>query len=378
MKRIALLIAVLFQNMMLLAQGWLLQEVYDDAQDSEPITYKTLFYCGVFFFIIFICNKSIKYLRKQTVDKYKSLLIHCASIYGIFAVLLLLTVSVVNASKKYKLEEEQRNIYQSIIDKADYYIDLSLNLSNIIETKRLWNTEFGKSINELDIFSMQYGMNKEGRIYNGVYHVYQVISSPGIEVLMARTAKDHQSVMIKHPYMIHYRIKPYQIRYFTQKSNPSNDIRIAMEDLVRSLVHNNKCVIMHGWGNELRNEIDNKYFMMETQAGASQYWHDNKKQCLYESDNDYQSCYEYKTVNYGNFEIMFSADYTSYIKYGPKYVIQSLNDNNYNTVIDTEFSKDTFKYVYLIALIGVIISIVFFLSKPKISNEKDSSDNQSK
>ena len=39
MKRIAFLIAVLFQNMMLLAQGWLLQEVYDDAQDSEPIFY---------------------------------------------------------------------------------------------------------------------------------------------------------------------------------------------------------------------------------------------------------------------------------------------------------------------------------------------------
>ena len=364
MKKSILIYVLLLYKALAHAQGWVMREIYEDAQDSEPITIKSLIYSAVFIGIIYIGYKFIIYLRRQTKEKYKSIANKSSLIFIVAAFILFIPVMIVNLHKKNELEDKAAKKFQSIVEKADYYVDFSLNTSNRVEVKKIWNNDFGKPIEELDKLSIQYGLTENTPVIDGVYNVYQVMESPGIEILLAKAAKDYDCFTVKHPYLIHYRIKPYQIRYFTQDSNPSYDIDLALNNLSNELVRKNNAVVIYGWGDKIRKEIDDKYFMMYTEGGATQYWTDNNKARLYNDDNDYQCLYEYKTINYGNFEIMFCSQYTNYIKYGPTYDISGLQNKKHKTVIDTELAHNYARFFYIVLFFAVILGVILLVGMP--------------
>ena len=81
MKKSILIYVLLLYKALAHAQGWVMREIYEDAQDSEPITIKSLIYSAVFIGIIYIGCKFIVYLRRQTNEKYKSIAIKSSLIF---------------------------------------------------------------------------------------------------------------------------------------------------------------------------------------------------------------------------------------------------------------------------------------------------------
>ena len=364
MKKSILISIILLYKTFAHAQGWIMREIYEDTLDSEPITLKSLLYCAVLIGIIYSGYKFVIYLRQQTKEKYKSIASRSILFFIFSSFLMFIPVMIVNIHKKNDLEDKAAKKFQSIVDKADYYVDFSLNTSNRIEVKKIWNNDFGKPIEDLDKLSIQYGLTENAPVFEGVNHVYQVMESPGIEILLAKAAKNYDCITVDHPYLIHYRIKPYQIRYYTQYSNPTNDISVALNNLSNEIVRKNNAAIVYGWGEIIRKEIDNKYFMMTTEGGATQYWIDKNKVCLYKGSNDYQSLYEFKTINYGNFEIMFCSQYTNYIKYGPKYDISGLHSKNHKSVIETELAHNYARLFYIIMFFALVLIVVLLIGMP--------------
>lgn len=327
--------ASLLYAMFISAQGWIWQDIYEDSKESEPLTIISIIYAAIFFAAIYGLYKYSKYLKRQSLSKYKRIVTKSIVIYGLTFFIGLIAVSVMNSIRKSKIENEEHEVFENIVNKTDYYLDFNANLNSFVEVKKLGNKEFGYALDEINTLFAKYDLNNDTQPFNGVYSVYQVIRTPGIEMLIANATKDFKVGLQKHPFLIGCRIEPYQIRYFSPNANPESDVMQAYIDYAKKFVRDHKCIVIDEMYPKIRKQISNDFFTMETERGGTEIWNNKKK--LNDDENPYLCGFEYETVNYGNFEIMYWVQHTDIVKYGfnfdlsegfskkPKFVIDKKN-----------------------------------------------------
>ena len=367
MKRIILLGYSILTTLLGFSQQWVLDEIADENKINTPITYLDLIILAVFILLVFLLYKFFKYLRTLNIENYKKLLrigIVCAVITAIIIPITILTYYDIKRNNQYKDAVKTMNI---IVRNADSYISLANQ------------NYFNPSFNEIDpiykdtpsneIYGNSYSnlMQKAGipfAPYDGVQKCYNV-SNFGNEVIFATKAKQLGYSTDEEPVLYHGFIRPYRIRYYSSANvSPYEDLRNIYGNFIQNFIWENGCQRRDDITDSFFYRPLNEYYEIRHHQGGDEMWQNNK--IWYNAEPIQERSYEYKTINYGNFDIIYCISRPCKIGVCEKMVSGNILGHEIFDEIHLVRRYQALAKWYLLWLITVAaFGVTFYLGRPQ-------------
>ena len=365
MKKILFTIIVALCNLSLYSQQWAMDEAAEDTKLSDSLSIGSII-IGVLFIGALVClyryAKKLKTFEKNTYYKHVKF----------FAILSLLTgvivfsaIEIYYSNKRDSLEEIANDKFTLLCNKVDLYVEIYDKIP--ISLSQIEPNDFYSSANQI------YGNNnyyfEESDDNNSHYfNCYDILEGPRLGIAYAKAAKGLSFNKSETAGLYNFWIRPYRIRYFTEQSNPKNDIVSTFPYFIDSLLKNYNYEIEDGMLEGLTDELGNEYFKVEgidIDVSSDEIWLGHKK-IENNTSNDLLNVYEYETLNFGNFEIMYCITLSSKLGLVEK-TISDGSDNIYGFDYISQVEKNSclmrFFRVYL--FIVLLLFITFILGLPR-------------
>ncbi|MBD5199624.1 MAG: hypothetical protein HDS83_04460 [Bacteroidales bacterium] len=343
------------------AQAWVMDEIAQEAEETEPITFFQISIFFVLCIIIWLGIKSYRYLKAS--DKIKYLQIRKKTIIICLLILLLSPISILTYFdiKNSILESDAKKVLNNIIDNTDTYIQLKDKLFAIFDEILPCDNQTPNNEIMKDMF---YKYNFENRItpYNGIYRCFNINTS-GCWVIFAGDAKAKGFSSEDNPSLFHGWIRPYRIRYYSPYNiNPQYDTDRVFPNFVKTFIENHNAKL-----NDNIVSISylplNDYYAITPIPGGEEMWNKNK---LYdESSIAFERSYEYKTIDYGNFDITYCISRPG--KFGVCEKLMTghfLGKRYFDKIHAVKCYNILEKFIIIWLFILCSITIIFYFSNP--------------
>ena len=304
--RFIILFAFFVDNLSAIGQSVFMHEAQEDAEMSEPLSFGNIVYGVILILISFVIFIFANKLKNTSLNKYKKII----KIF-LFSYLTILAISFLSVSFYYENKDsKQLNLayknFSKLCTEAETYV-ISNSESPYCLFEEIDVSDFRTPSNLLYTSSLAekiFGFNNDGK--DGVYFCYDINWSPMMEVIFAREANKMLGTL-DDPSLYYCYIRPYRIRYFIQNVNPSKDILNAYLNFKNSFIKTHYSRILSDnslYTLEIMTSLlNNDYYKVCVSNGGDEMWCNNH--VMFENDITPERVYEYETVNYGNFEIMY-------------------------------------------------------------------------
>lgn len=410
-------IIVSIQN--LFAQAWAMDEVAEDARETESLSIMDVIY-GVLFLSIILCIYKI-FTSKKKVSRKKYIVTRNSSIV-IFVILAITipTISEITLYKKYvKMYENTKNFIlrnstnTQFLSNSDYFYSSVNQLSSQVKAVEMQDFYFFKyRDNYDDSFSeyMEYMRNNlvnelsceeypiiasdpiiksyEHPYSDTVYSTYSIIQSPKIEIWnTVSSTGEHKNARLKtpihynhfpsripnieeesSPYLIQVSIVPDRIRYFKREGNVQYDIVEAFKNYIKDDLTspNSNSEYKENLMKEIIDYNNNPFFEILWSCNGKRESIENREIRGYGyGEEKTSSVFLYDLVNYGDFEIMYGISdikfWTINSKWcSKKFLFWEISKDNW---YDCQLTYTVCKYFSM--LLTFCIFVIIYLVKLK-------------
>lgn len=348
------------------AQAWVWDEIAQEAEESEPITLFHILSCAIFCAIIWLGIRAYKYLK--TIKKNRYLKIRKTSIIvcTIVTLILPLSILIVFDIKRAILESEAKHTLNNLINSAYSFIELEnggyISFNEIQpQDNQLPNNLISRNWMDKLI------IGENAIPYDGIFRCYN-IDTFGYQVIFAGEARLKGFSSEENPALYHGWIKPYRIRYYSSNNiNPSRDLTNVYRDFLQSFICNHRAQLNDDIAHNFFYHSLNEYYEINHIPTGDEMWKDNK--LYYEEDIVQERTYEYKTINYGNFDITYCISRPCKLGVCEKYSHGSIFGKKiFDEIHLVKRNEALAKYcsIWVVFLCG--ITAIFFFSNPTRNN----------
>lgn len=307
MKKIYSILIAISISFTSYAQAWIWDEIEQDAEETDPITFLHIFYFATLCMLIWLGIKSYEHLK--SISLYKFLKIRKAIIILSIVITFLIPISICTYFdlKNRYLEEDATHRLNNIINNAYSYIEIYdaeyAEFDEILpQDNQLPNNEILD--NNYYTFCKKYNIDLDPVPYNGIFRCYN-INTVGCQVIFAGDAKRAGFSSEENPALYHGWIEPYRIRYYSPYNiNPYQDLNYVYDDFIQSFIWEHRSQLRDNMTDEFFHPSLslNEYYEINHIDFGGEMWAKNK---LYYEGNIQECTYEYKTIRYGNFDITY-------------------------------------------------------------------------
>lgn len=302
-KYLLLVTIILFEALPTFAQQWVTDEVYAESLISDPITILDVLYSIFIVFLIWCSYKLYGYLK--TIDKKNFNILLKRICLGLLCTAIFLPMIILTFFdlKRANLEKKATESLTQLIDNAGAWMEL--NGPGIVYFEEIEPYLNQVPSSEIDKSPSRQKLIKEFGVkpYEGVYRCFDIRC--GCEpVVFAKEAKYRGFSSESNPVLFYGNIEPYRIRYFSNSNvNPYRDLKQVYHTFIQHFIWKHDVHQREDIGNTFFGLSLNEYFCISTISGGDEMWAKNK--IYYENDIIQERSYEYKTINYGNFDITY-------------------------------------------------------------------------
>lgn len=284
------------------AQAWVWDEIAQEAKESEPITFFHIFVFAIFCVIIYLGFHACKYLKTSNENQYIKIRKIAVIVCLVITIFIPFSILTYFDFKKESLESDAKQTLNNIINNAGSYIEVK-------------NSGYA-SFNEIQPRDNQLPNNQIARDWmyklfleqgvmpsDGIFRCYN-IDTFGYQVIFAKDAKLKGFSSEDIPALFHGWIRPYRIRYYSNSNiNPNRDLGNVYRDFIQSFIYEHNAQLRDDITNDFFHRSLNEYYEISHIPRGDEMWADNK--LYYENEIVQERSYEYKTINYGNYDITY-------------------------------------------------------------------------
>lgn len=284
------------------AQAWVWDEITQEAEESEPINFFHLIITAILCVIIWLEYLSYKYIRTLNNNNYLKIRKITIVTYTIISIIIPISILTFFDLKRDSLESNAYCNLNNIINNAGSYIELNNNsYVSFIEINPRDNQVPNNLIKNNSIYRMfiEYGVTP----HNGIYRCFN-IKTLGSQVIFAKDAKLKGFSSEEKPALFHGYIRPFRIRYYSPNNiNPNLDLGNVYHNFIQDFIYNHNSQLNYDITTKFFQHPLNEYYEINHIPSGDEMWAENK--LYYENDIVQERSYEYKTINYGNFDVTY-------------------------------------------------------------------------
>lgn len=367
MKRLIISLFSVLNSILLFSQQWAMDEAADDAQLTDPLTIDVIISALFFIGLSVYLYKYAKVLKTYEKNKFlKHLKVVTISTLVVGAVFFS-AIELYYSNKRDSREKQANERLREISNKVDMYVDIYDRIP--LEIDRISPDDFYTKGN--DIYGSQLYYPNEPHVEDGVkvYSCYRVFSGPKLEVAYAKAARDLLSRDYETPGLYNIWISPYRIRYYREFSDPERDITSTFPYFVDRFLKKYDYQIVDGILESITEELGNEYFKIQgidMDISPDELWEKQRK--MFDNQSiDQMNVYEYESLNFGDFEIMYCITLTSKLgiveKMVPNGIKNKREDFEYISEVEKNRSLNKFLRIYLLFMMLLIAT--FTLGWPR-------------
>ncbi|MDE5685796.1 MAG: hypothetical protein K2I26_04480 [Paramuribaculum sp.] len=284
------------------AQAWVWDEVAREAEVSKPVTFLHIFIFVIICVFIWLGVKTSKNLRSFEKVKYLKIRKTTVTICIIITVLLPLSILAYFDFKRAYLEDDAKDFLNNIINDSGAYIEIDKSFS--VGLREIQPRDNQLPNNQIaDNWAYRTILEQGAIPYDGIMRCFN-IGTLGYQVIFAGDAKRRGCSSEDEPALFHGWIRPFRIRYYsTNNVDPNRDLRDAFNGFIRSFIWDHDAEPVDDITTEFFRRSLNEYYEIRHIPRGDEMWVDNK--LYYENDIVQERTYEYKTLNYGNYDITY-------------------------------------------------------------------------
>lgn len=277
---------------------------------------------AIFCTYIWLLYRLYKYLKASHVNKYLKIRQTTIVVCLIITVLIPCIILTYYDIKRDELKSKAILSLNSIINNADSYVKLYNDA--YVHFDEIDPRDNQKPNNQIEadwVYKTILGFGAQP--YNGVYRCYNINETFGEQVIFAGEAERKGFTSDENPVLFHAWIQPYRIRYFSSSNiNPNQDLNSVYYSFLKSFIWDHKAQLKDDIYDEFFQRSLNEYYEINHVSGGDEMWIDHK--LYYENDIVQERVYEYKTINYGNFDITYCISRPCKLGICEKYVEGSI------------------------------------------------------
>lgn len=311
--RYIIFVTLVFIPLISFAQSVYMHEAEEDAIISDSLSFRDLLWgCGLIL-ISFLCFWGAQKLKKASLIAYKKFLKISLILFFSFFAILFISFSLYHSYNHDEQEKKATESFSRLCNNADTYVNPCFSTDiRYCAVEEIDVKDFDKPNDQIyrPVSYMKNILGFDNSGTNGAYYCYHITNSPVIDVVYAKSANRILRTE-DDPSLYHCFVRPYRIRYFNQNPNPGYDIINAYVNFRKTFIINNNSHMVgdssHFTYEALSSMLENNYFKITSINGGDEIWNNNHvmiPECVY----------EYATVNYGDFEIMYCVTQPS--RYG--------------------------------------------------------------
>ncbi len=364
-RKISTSFFLLVSSLCCFGQQWVLDDIANERQNSESVTFFDIVTLLILVGLIWGGYKLCKYLRTLELSKFVKIrnmsLIICIVISAAIPITILTYFDI----KRDRLHKEAIVSLNHIINNAGSYIQPSREYIKFQEIEPYDNLS---PDNRIDYNFAYKTLLEQGirRPYEGVYRCFN-INCWGSEVLFAQYAKNKGYSSEEEPALYHGFIRPYRIRYYSPDNiNPERDLQSVYNDFLQNFIWEHQSQLRTDITNEFFHRPLNEYYEINhlSHKDGAVLWRDNK--LYYENDIVQERSYEYKTVNYGNFDITYCISRPCVIGVQERHISGKIFGKEiWGEAHLVKRNKSLAKYCTIWAIIFFGIGSILYFGKPK-------------
>lgn len=370
MKKYIYLLIAFFSCIASYAQAWAMDEAAEDAEPLSSISVSGVILLAVLLLVCYFCIKFGRTLQSMPYSRYVEirkkivtrLFLISILIGGIIAVTFYGYRELVRIDAEEDLSKicQQCDVYleEPFFEGKVDYVEIDCKdfdrptSSSVDDWLFSWYT---RMLRETD------GFDHDGK--DGSYFCYYLISAPQISLAWAKCVND-KFPSPEGPYLYRCIYRPQRIRYFTKTPNPEVDVRNSYLRFQEELLGEKSIETIENWDiNYLNNLIDSRYYKINNVDDDVKLFFREGMKALTSDEN--ASEFEYVTLNFGDYEILYSVWCLS--KLGVVYK-ENLTDENdpmsWKEVYSIDLQKVLSRYGVLLGMIWLVFIVMFLRYKP--------------
>ena len=344
------------------AQQWVIDDIAEERKTSEPITLFDIICLIIIIGVIWCGYKFYKYLK--SIDKDKYTIIRNDFIVGciIISVLLPFSIYTYYDIKNDRLEKKAIESMNYLVNNANSYIEVTQNeYPSYTEIEPRDNKTPSNKID--NNFAYRTYLEMGATPYKGIYRCFN-INTYGHQVIFAKEAKNKKFSTDDDPVLYHGWIKPYRIRYYSPNNiYPDRDLRNVYRHFLQDFVFEHQAQNRDNITYDFFYRPLNEYYEISHKPGGDEMWYNND--IYYESDHSQERTYEYKTINYGNFDITYCIARPCKIGVCEKKVSDKIFGSKiFDDIHIVKRYKTLAKFGTIWGVIIIALGIIFILGRP--------------
>ena len=348
------------------AQAWVWDEIAQEAEESEPITLFHILSCAIFCAIIWRGIQAYKYLKASKKAKYLKIRKTSAIVCLVLTILLPCSILTFFDLKKDTMESDAKHKLNNIINNAGSYIEVTNGGYASFNEIQPQDNQLPNNLITTDWMYKLF--LEQGAIpYEGIFRCYN-IDTFGYQVIFAGDAKLKGFSSEERPALFHGWIRPYRMRYYSNTNiNPNRDLGNVYRDFIQSFIWNHNAQLKDDITDYFFHRSLNEYYEISHIPTGDEMWADNK--LYYENDIVQERSYEYKTINYGNYDITYCISRPCKLGVCEKYSHGSIFGKKiFDEIHRVKRNEALAKYcsIWVVFLCG--ITAIFFFSNPTRNN----------
>ncbi|MDE5723926.1 MAG: hypothetical protein K2H99_07055 [Paramuribaculum sp.] len=341
------------------AKAWVWDEIAQEAEVAEQTTWSQIIMVGILCIIIWLGLKTFNYLKGS--EKVKYLKIRKTTTVVCFIITALLPFSILNYFdlKKESLESEANHSLNKIIKNAGSYIEVDNGGYASFNEIQPRDNQLPNNQITLD-WVYKLFLSQGATPYDGIYRCFNIGTS-GFQVVFAGDAKRKGCSSEDAPALFHGWIKPYRIRYYSADNiDPNRDLGNVFHGFIGSFIKEHNAQLRDDITNDFFYRSLNEYYEIRHIPSGDEMWADNK--LYYENDIVQERSYEYKTINYGNYDITYCISRPCKLGVCEKYIQGSIFGKDiFGEIHLVKRNEVLSKYCFIwIVFLGVVTTIFFF------------------
>ena len=362
MRKFYLIILVSFIHFYSFAQAWVMDEIAQEAEETDPITFFQISIFFVLCIIIWLGIKCYRYLKASDKIKYlqirKRTIIICLLISFLSPISILTYFDIRNSI----LESDAKKVLNNIIDNTDAFIQIKHKLFALFDEIQPYDNQTPDNKIIKDWF-YKYDLENGVTPYNGIFRCFN-ISTFGYQVIFARDAKTKGFSSEEKPALFHGWIRPYRIRYYSQYNiNPQHDLDRVFPNFINSFIKNHNAQLNDNIIDNIFYHSLNEYYEINHILYGDEMWSNNK--LYYDHSIIQERAYEYKTISYGNYDITYCIARPCKLGVCEKLVTGHFFGNRYFDKIHAVKCYNILeKFIIIWLFILCSITLIFYFGNP--------------
>ena len=367
MKRFLISLFSILNGILLFSQQLAMDEAAEDAQLADSLTIGTIITGLVFVVLFFILYKYSKELKNYNKKRYYKHLKASFIISLVIGVAVFSAIDIYYSNKRDSLEREAKGRLKDICNRVDIYVDVYDNIP--LEIDRISSDDFYTKGNYIYGNQFYFLDKPHDEDVVTVYSCYSISRGPKLEVSYAKAAKKLSLREYETPGLYNIWISPYRIRYFSEYSNPERDVTTTFPYFVDRFLRNYHFQVVDDILESTTNDLKNDYFKIEEidmDVSPNELWKNHRK--MYDNDGiDQMNTYEYETLNFGDFEIMYCITLSSKLGIVEKMAPSGMKNKreNFDFISSVEKNRSFNKFLRIYILFLVLLIVTFILGRPR-------------